>query len=92
MRLEFCHWLHTNRQLLPLILFTGEATFIRNGINKTHNSHRWSHENPHGTMETNFQRRFYISVWCGMIDDMLIGPVILDDRLTGQNYSSLSAK
>jgi len=24
MRLEFCHWLHTNRQLLPLILFTDE--------------------------------------------------------------------
>jgi len=21
-----------------------------------------------------------------MIDDMLIGPVILDDRMTGQNY------
>ena len=27
MRLEFCHWLHINRQLLPLILFTDEATF-----------------------------------------------------------------
>jgi len=27
MCLEFCHWLHTNRQLLPLILFTDEATF-----------------------------------------------------------------
>ena len=31
MRLEFCYWLHTNRQLLPLILFTDEATFTRNG-------------------------------------------------------------
>ena len=50
------------------------------------NSHRWSHENPHGTVETNFQLRFSINVWCGMIDDMLIGPVILDDRMTGQNY------
>jgi len=46
MRLEFCYWLHTNRQLLPLILFTDEATFTRNGINNTRNSHRWSHENP----------------------------------------------
>ena len=35
MCLEFCHWLHTNRQLLPLILFTDEATFTRNGINNT---------------------------------------------------------
>ena len=30
MVLEFCHWLHTNRQSLPLILFTYEATFNRN--------------------------------------------------------------
>ena len=37
-------------------------------------------------METNFQRRFSINVWCGMIDDILIGPVTLDDRMTGQNY------
>jgi hypothetical protein len=38
MRLEFCHWLHINRQLFPLILFTDEATFTRNGINNTRNS------------------------------------------------------
>jgi len=40
MRPEFCHWLHINRQLLPLILFTDEATLTRNGINNTRNSHR----------------------------------------------------
>jgi len=34
----------------------------------------------------NFQRCFSINAWCGMIDDMLIGPVILDDHTTGQNY------
>jgi len=86
MRLEFCHWLRTNRQLLPLILFTDEATFTLNGINNTRNLHRWSHENLHSRVETNFQCRFSINVWCGIIDDMLIGPVILDDRMTTQNY------
>ena len=85
MRLEFCHWLRTNRQLLPLILFTDEVTFTRNGINITRNSHRWSHKISHCTVETNFQRRFSINLLCGMIDDMLIGPVILDDRVTGHN-------
>jgi hypothetical protein len=35
MRLEFCHWLHTNRKLFPLILFTDEAIFTRNGIKNT---------------------------------------------------------
>ena len=27
-----------------------------------------------------------INVWCDMIDDLLTGPVILDDRMAGQNY------
>ena len=63
-----------------------EATFTRNGINITRNSHRWSHENPYGSVETNFQRRFSINVCCGVLDDMLICPVILDDRMTEKNY------
>jgi hypothetical protein len=41
---------------------------------------------PHDPVETNFQRHFSISVCCGMLNDMLIGPVILDDRMTGNNY------
>jgi hypothetical protein len=35
-------------------LFTDKATFTRNGINNTYNSHRWSHNNSHGTAETYF--------------------------------------
>jgi hypothetical protein len=35
MHLEFCHWLHTNCQLRPLIPLTDEATFTHNGINNT---------------------------------------------------------
>ena len=77
MCLEFCYWLHTNRQLLPLLLFTDEATFTRKGICNSRNSHRWYHKNPHGNVETIFQCRFFINVWCGVIDAMLIGPVIL---------------
>ena len=82
MRLEFCHWLHTNRPFVLLTLSTDEATFTRNGINNTRNSHRWYHFSPRGTVETNFESHFSINVWSGMIDDMLIGP----DRMTEQNY------
>ena len=32
------------------------------------------------------QRRCCISVWCGMTDEMSFGPVILEDRVTGQTY------
>ena len=58
----------------------------RNGINNTCNSYRWSHDNPHATLEQKFQRLFSINVWCGMMGDMLIGPVILDELVTGKNY------
>jgi len=27
-----------------------------------------------------------VLTWCGMIVDMLSGPIILDDHITGQNY------
>jgi len=60
--------------LLPVTESTSHVTHI-GGLTKIHI-----------TGETNFQRRFSINVWCGMIDDMLIGPVILDDCMTGQNY------
>jgi len=89
MHLEYCHWLRINRQLFPLIPFTDEATFNRNGVNNTRNSHQWSHNNPHGTADTKFQSSFSISVWCGMIDYMLTDPLILDDRMIGQNYLDL---
>ena len=56
---EFCHWLSHNRELLPYILFTDEATFTRNGINNTLNSHNWAQGNPHGTIVTNFQTVFH---------------------------------
>jgi hypothetical protein len=84
--LKFYYWLHTNSQLLPLMLSTDEATFARTGNNDTSDSFRWPHDNQHGTVETNFQRLFCISAWCVMFSDMSIGPVILDDHITGQNY------
>jgi len=85
-RLQFCHRLSHNQELLPYILFTNEATFTHNGINNTRNSHNWAQDNPHGTAETNFQTQFSVNVWCGIINDMLIGPVIVEDRMTGDSY------
>jgi hypothetical protein len=40
----------------------------------------------HTVLWKHFQHHFSINMWCGMIDDMLIGPVILDDHMTGHNY------
>ena len=73
-------------QLHRHILFTDEAQFNRNGVNNTHNSHVWEDENPHATVESSFQLRFSVNVWCAVLDDQLIGPFILEGRLTGEAY------
>jgi len=85
-RLEFCKWLNGSLHLHRYTLFTDEAQFNRDGLNNTHNSHVWADENPHATVESNFELRFSINVWCAVLDDKLIGPFIVEGRLTGEAY------
>lgn len=85
-RLEYCNWLVNHRQLFKYILFTDESQFTRDGINNLRNQHSWAEVNPHATIARNFQYRFSINVWCGVIHDKLIGPFIFQERLTGQAY------
>lgn len=85
-RMQFCRWINNNLCVVSRILFTDESTFTRDGINNTRNSHVWSDDNPHATVETHFQHRFSVNVWCGMVDNYLIGPFILEHRLTGDQY------
>jgi len=85
-RLLFCHWLSHNRELLLYILFTDEATFTHNGTNNTRNPQNWGQDNPLGIIVTNFQTWFSMNVWCGIINDMLIGSVIIEQRMAGYSY------
>ena len=75
-------------ELLSVILFTDEGSFTRDGINNSRNVHTWSHENPHETRVTNFQRRFSVNVWCGVLGNRLIGPFVFDSNLTGNTYEA----
>lgn len=68
------------------ILFTDEARFTRRGITNLHNNHVYAEENPHAVQERHFQREFSINVWMGIIDNHLIGPFRLPDRLDGESY------
>ena len=90
-RLEFCKWLNGSRQLHSYILFTDEAQFNRDGVNNTHNSHVWADKNPHATVESNFQLRFSVNVWCAVLDDQLIGPFILEGRATPAVHNRAAA-
>ncbi|GFX14995.1 uncharacterized protein TNCV_4897631 [Trichonephila clavipes] len=70
----------------PSVLFTDEASFSREGIFNTPNSHSWAAANPHVTRTRAAQDRFLVNVWAGILGDHLIEPYILPDRLTGPRY------
>ena len=61
-RMDLCHWVTSHTQLLSVILFTDEASFAREDINNSRNLHTWSHDKPHETSVTKFQRRFSVNV------------------------------
>jgi len=46
-RMDLCRWITAHPELLSIILFTDEASFTRDGINNSRNSHTCSHDNPH---------------------------------------------
>jgi len=64
------------------ISFTDEAHFTHNEVNNARNSNLWNRDNPHGTVESNYQHRFSVKVWCGVI-----GPYIFP-RLSGDIYTN----
>lgn len=89
-RRRFCRWwLQQNARrnhFAEQILFTDEATFTREGIFNSHNSHVWEVENPHAVTFRSDQHKFAINIWAGIVGDHLIGPYLLPPRLTGAVY------
>jgi len=85
-RLEIWKWLSGSHKLHRYILFTDKLQFNCDGVSNTHDSHVWADVNPHATVESNFQQCFSVHVWCAVLDNQLIGPFILEGRLTGEVY------
>ncbi|KAJ4433742.1 hypothetical protein ANN_16053 [Periplaneta americana] len=54
------------------------------GVN--HMESYMAYENPNAIRERHFQPRFSINVWCGMLNDRLIGPFLFDRNVTGEVY------
>jgi len=78
--------LEEDPQFLTNILWTDEAKFHNNGNVNHHNNHYWNHSNPHWINETNKQVRWGVNVWCGIIDEHLIGPYFFEENLNGNKY------
>lgn len=89
-RVEFARWYleraNENPNFEKHILWTDEACFSQDGLYNLHNSHIWSAENPRVVRVRN-QWRFSINIWAGIVDDYVIGPHVMPDRLDGQAYS-----
>ncbi|XP_066261268.1 uncharacterized protein [Euwallacea similis] len=90
LRLDFCSFINDQRTqdmfFHKKILFTDEACFTRTGISNIHNEHVYAEVNPHTAKVRHHQKDFRINVWAGIVDNFIVGPVILPDRLNGENY------
>lgn len=95
-REQFCHFYLNMMQRDPIfcrkLIYSDECTFSNNGI-FNRNIHRyWSQENPRVIVETNFQRRFSVNVWCGLLGERLVGPFFIDGNLNQERYHQLLAE
>lgn len=89
-RVVFCDWLLQNHRDNPnfinFILFSDESRFTNNGIFNKQNTRYWAQQNQHTMREGNFQERFGVNVWAGIVGNRIIGPILFQGQLTGVRY------
>ena len=94
-RLNCCYWLRAmveeDPNFLSRVLWTDEASFSSNGGVNLHNMHYWSPNNPHWMREVDYQNRWSLNVWCGILDGRIVGPFFFNEHLNGDNYLNFLA-
>lgn len=93
-RFEFSAWFQgevEETRLFPRqILWSDEATFTSNGTVSSQVSCRWwARENPNFKIECRDQYSFKTNVWCGILNNRLIGPFFFRQNLNGERYLHL---
>lgn len=93
LRLHFCETILgrynlNNPNIFHNILWTDESSFKTSGCFNRKNTHYWASENPHIYQEIQFQGRQSINVWCGFLNNKIIGPIFFNGSLTGARYLS----
>ena len=71
------------------MIWSDEAQFSCDGVVNAHNMHYWAAVNPHWVRETQQQTYWHVNIWCGILGDHIIGPVVCNGYLTGQCYLQL---
>lgn len=85
-RMEFSEWIRNHGELVPFIIWSDEATFTRGGVFNIHNHHFYAEENPRVVRRGNFQNRFSVNVWAGILNNTLFGPIEIPARLNANEY------
>jgi hypothetical protein len=85
-RTEFCNFIQRQNGVYSHILFSDEATFRSDSIVNRHNMHYWSIDNPHWVRHVDYQVRWSINVWGGIIGEHVLGPHFFEGYLNGPMY------
>lgn len=75
-RLSFCNWSSSQpADFHQSILWSDESTFKSDGSVNTWNCRYWASQNPHWLGTVDKQHVWKINVWCGIINNQIVGPV-----------------
>lgn len=89
-RMEFCLWAQgeylNNGNFLSRILFSDEATFTTDGVLSSQNQRHWSEENPEWVINCKSQYSQKVNVWCGILNERIIGPFFFEGNLNAQRF------
>lgn len=89
-RLRFCNWfkqkVRINNNFAHNIIWGDETTFTNSGMFNRRNKHFYVTENPHLIQEVRHQYRFSLNMWCGLLNNKLLGPYFIDGNLTAKKY------
>lgn len=78
--------LQEDAQLFNKIFWTDESAFSTAKIFNRRNVHFWADENPRAIREIKHSGRQSVKVWCGIINNRVIGPIFFDRNLNGELY------
>ncbi|MVN24218.1 hypothetical protein GO639_03455, partial [Staphylococcus aureus] len=92
-RTEFCEIMTETIARHPIYLhnicFSDECTCFLNGNVHRQNCRYWSDTNPHVFRETHIQYPEKINVWAGILGNHIVGPLFIDQNLTGELYLNM---
>lgn len=92
-RVQYCQWAKDmcDRHYLFLrsVCMSDESKFYLHGEVNTQNCRYWARENPHWMADTRTQYPQSLNVWAGILDNRIIGPFFLPERLSGEGYLDL---